>query len=196
MERPAGFSRTELIVATAIALAFFAVVGATVCFYIPQTLARNQMKGTLSNMKQLHLAASQMALDGETTKDPNLAWPGDLNGDFIRWRTELVPSYLGTNDLVKLFSAPGRIVRTGGLPSMSDSAVLIYAVRSNSPGNTVFLSTANFTNSPTGGTLDPDAQPYGKFGIVLMHRDGTGHILHARDAGKTNIIGAYAPLCQ
>ena len=68
-----AFTLIELLVVIAIigilaALALPAITGA---------LARGQMTQTLSNMRQLHLATQQMALDGTTTGDPALCWPGD-----------------------------------------------------------------------------------------------------------------------
>ena len=68
-----AFTLIELLVVISIigilaALALPALFGA---------LAKGQMTQTLSNMKQLHLATQQMALDGTTTGDATLSWPGD-----------------------------------------------------------------------------------------------------------------------
>ena len=80
-----AFTLIELLVVISIigilaALALPAITGA---------LARGQMTQTLSNMKQLHLATQQMALDGLTTGDANLCWPGDLRRpSFGNWANE------------------------------------------------------------------------------------------------------------
>lgn len=162
------------------------------------TLVKGQMTQTLSNMKQLHLATQSAALDGVTTDDKSLGWPGDTGGTFANWTSQLVPSYLGSNDFCKLLSAPGVIVRPGKIPtSMSQGAVLVYAVRSNSPPETVFLTTANFTNGPTGGSpLSNKAKPYGDKGFVIFQKGGDGKILLKNQTAETNRIGMYAPLLK
>lgn len=162
------------------------------------TLMKGQMTQTLSNMKQLHLATQSAALDGVTTDDKSLGWPGDTGGTFTNRTAQLVPSYLGSNDFCKLLSAPGVTVRPGKIPtSMSQGAVLVYAVSSNSPPETVFLTTANFTNGPTGGSpLGEKARPYGDKGFVIFQKGGDGKILLKNHTAETNRIGMYAPLLK
>lgn len=196
MHRSHGFSRTELIVAVVVGLALFTIVFMGLPLLMHDGGIRAQMSLTLSNMKQLHLATQQMALDGEFTKNPALGWPGDTGGSFTNWMRHLVPEYLSTNDVAHILSGPGKVLPKDRIPSANEGALLVYAVNTNSPGNTVFLSTANFTNSPTGGTLDPTAKPYGNKGFIIFHKAGDGAILQPRDAGNTNLIGSYAPLCH
>jgi hypothetical protein len=159
---------------------------------------KGQMIQTLSNMKQLHLATQSAALDGVTTDDKSLGWPGDTGGTFTNWTAQLVPSYLGPNDFCKLLSAPGVIVRPGKIPtSMSQGAVLVYAVSSNSLPETVFLTSANFTNGPNGGSpLGEKAKPYGNKGFVVFRKGGDGRILLKHQTAETNLIGSYAPLLK
>lgn len=156
------------------------------------------MTRSLSNMKQLHLATQQMALDGTTTGDTNLGWPGDTGGSFSYWTQTLVASnYLTTNDLAKLLSAPGKTLPSGMIPLTNDTAVLVYAVREGENGDVVFLSSGNFTNTPTGGSpLAASAKPYGNKGFVVFRKAGDGTILLPKQVGKTNIIGGYAPPCR
>ena len=191
-----AFTRVELIVAAIVLIALFAVVGTSLNSYLCSKLMADGFPAPLSNMKQLHLATQQMVLDGETTKDPTLSWPGDTGGTFTNWVRHLVPDYLTTNDFVKLLSAPGKITPPGKLPTKNDNGVLVYAVSSNSPGDTIFLSTANFINSPTGGALDPKAKPYGNKGFIIFHKAGDGAILLAKQATNRSLIGSYAPLCH
>ena len=159
------------------------------------TLTRAPGTQSLSNMKQLYLATQQMALDATTDGKAISGWPGNHGGSFTNWTHQLVPAYLSTNDLARLLSDPSHPLPADQLPSTNKNSILVYAVREDSAANTVFLSTANFTNTPTGGRLNPSAHPLGKT-FVLFHKDGSGSVRQARDVGKTNLIGSYAPLCH
>jgi type II secretory pathway pseudopilin PulG len=192
--RSTGLTWTEVLVALAIVTTLFVF-----CWIaMSRWMLGNQMKSTLSNMKQLHLAAEAMALDGRGTKDPSMAWPGDIGGTYADWVQKLVPEYLHTNDFCKLLSAPGKSVPLGKFPpAPSQSAVLIYAVSSNSAPVTVFLSTANFTNDPHGGLpLSSAAKPYGNGGFVVMCKGGDGAMLPARKAGDARSVGSFAPMLK
>lgn len=178
-----AFTLIELLVVISIigilaALALPALFGA---------LAKGQMTQTLSNMRQLHLATQQMALDGTTTGDDMLSWPGETNASWKRWATNLVPSYLSTNDFNKLLNAPG-ITRTAGTAPDDDTtkALNVYAVAENNPGDTIFLATANWTNY---SALTPDGRPYGDKGFVVFRKAGDGAILLKKQFNNTNIIG-------
>lgn len=190
-----GITITEVLVITVIGLVFL--------FYLARPavitgLSSGQMTQTLSNAKQLHLATQQMALDGEAEGKTNLGWPGDTGGTYSNWVHQLLAGpYLTTNDFRKLMSAPGVIPPAGIIPTKEQCALLAYAVRSNSSPETVFLTTANFTNTPSGG-LPPlkNSKPYGDKGFVVFRKGGDGAILRPRQAGQTNLIGGYAPLLQ
>jgi len=148
-------------------------------------------------MKQLHIATETMVVDGVLKGNPNLNWPGDTGGTFTNWVAQLVPAYLSTIDLHKLLSGPGIVAPER--PTMSESAILVYAVSEESPSNTVFLTTANFTNTPTGGVPpERSAKPYSDKGFVVMRKGGEGAIFNTKQAGPANahLIGAFAPLCQ
>ncbi len=161
---------------------------------------RGTMTQSLSNMKQLHLATQQMVLDGVTTGETNLGWPGDTGSSFARWTTSLVKNgCLTQQDLAKLLSAPGVRVSGDEIPVINRTAVLVYAVSTNSPSDAVFLSTANFTNTPAGGAPPlKSAKPYGAKGYAVFRKAGDGAILQSRQTGPqfTNIIGAFVPLCR
>jgi hypothetical protein len=80
---------------------------------------------------------------------------------------------------------------------MADTAVRVYAVTKDSPADAVLFTSANFTNTPTGGnTLDPSAKPYGKRGFVVFKKGGHGTNLLPKQVGKTNVIGSFVPLCR
>jgi hypothetical protein len=153
---------------------------------------------SLSNMKQLWLATKQMAQDGETSGNTNLGWPGDTGGSYTNWTAQIVKGgYLTTNDLRKMLSAAGCIVPPGRIPPMNETAVRVYAVTKDSPGDAVFLTSANFTNTPTGGeALNPSAKPYGKRAFVVFRKGGDGCVYLARQVGKTNLIGSFVPMCR
>ncbi len=105
--------------------------------------------------------------------------------------------YISTNYFNSLFSAPGKTVKSGKIPSISDTAIFAYAVSTNSDSNTVFLTSANVTNTPTGGTaLEPSAKPYGNKGFAVFRKGGDGAILLPKQVGNTNLIGTYAPILR
>jgi prepilin-type N-terminal cleavage/methylation domain-containing protein len=182
--RSSAFTLIELLVVISIigilaALALPALAGA---------LVRGQMTQTLSNMKQLHLASQQVALDGVTTGDTNLVWPGDqTTPSWGAWATNLVPAYLGTNDFNKLMSAPGVIRPSTQDPSTkAPNALNVYAIQESSSGNTVFLSTANWSNS---SALTTAGKPYADKGFVIFHKAGDGAILLKNQATNTTLTG-------
>lgn len=192
--RKTGFTLTELIVCLVIiAVLIFLAMPVTT-----GTPISGQKTQTLSNMKQLHLATQVMALDGITTGDTDLGWPGETGGTFSNWTCLLVQSnYLEQKDLCKLLSAPGIIVPTNAIPAMKDSAILVYSVSETNSGEAVLFTTANFTNTPHGGSqLDRRAKPYGDTGFVVFRRAGDGSILLPRQVGQTNVIGSFVPMCR
>lgn len=184
-----------------------ALVGLAICavlgMFAMNALARYGGCGrtsgfVLSSLKQLHSASQAMVHDGEVRTNVALGWPGDVRGTYKGWAESLVPAYLSTNDFCKLISAPGKIVNPGKFPSfMRESGVLVYGVTKQSPGETVFLSTANFTNSPNGGLrLDSKAKPFGNAYFIVIRKAGDGGFLWPRDIGKPNAVGFYAPLLE
>ena len=126
-----------------------------------------------------------------TTGDDTLSWPGETNStiapSWARWATNLVPSYLSTNDFNKLLNAPG-ITRAAGTgpENKSVKSLNVYAVAENHPGDTIFLASANWKNY---SALTPDGKPYGDKGFVVFRKAGDGGILLKKQFNNTNIIG-------
>lgn len=195
--KPPGSAKSAFTVLEAVITLVLIAVLIALTFPAMERPHGSRMIQSLSNLKQLHLATQQMALDGTTTGDTNIGWPGDMGGSFAHWAQTLVASnYLATNDLVKLLSGPGKTLPLNKIPLTNNNAALVYAVKEESEGNVVFLSSGNFTNTPTGGnSLEANAQPYGNKGFVVFRKAGDGAILLPRQTGDTNIIGGYAPLC-
>ena len=164
-----AFTLIELLVVISIigilaALALPALFGA---------LVKGQMTQTLSNMKQLHLATQTMALDGVTTGDATLGWPGDFS---------------------KLLSAAGfSRPNSTAVATKDPTAVNAYAVAENSGGDTVFLATANWSNNQA---LTPAGKPYGDKGFIVFRKAGDGAILLPKQYNNTNIIGTMTNALQ
>ncbi len=118
-----------------------------------------------------------------------------LGGSWGAWATNLVGgNYSSTNDFNKLISAPGVVPTADNPASPGKSGIIVYKVAENSEGATVFISSANFTNTTTGGTAPTKtAKPYGDKGYVVFRKAGDGAILQPRQTGAqyTNIIGAF-----
>ncbi len=189
MKRSSGFTLIELLVVISI----IAILASLALPAITGAMVRGQMTQTLSNMKQLHLASQQMALDATTTGDTNLGWPGDTGGSWAGWATNMVSgNYMSTNDFAKMISAPGVIVSGQGLNvgTPAKSAVIVYKVGESSEGGTVFLSSANYDyNSGAPGQLAADARPYGNKGFIVYRKAGDGTIFQARQYNQTNLVG-------
>jgi len=180
-KRSLAFTLIELLVVISI----IGILAALALPAITSALIKGQMTQSLSNMKQLHLASQQAALDATTTGDASIVgWPG--SNSFTTWATNLVPNYLGTNDFCKLLSAAGKITPPGTVPTANNNAIVVYQVAEESPGDMVFLSTANWTNNTV---LGADAKPYGNKGFVVFRKAGDGAILLPKQYGSTNVIG-------
>lgn len=164
----------------------------------PHLRSAHPYQRTLSAMKEIHLASQRMALDATTTGKTNIGWPGDIGGTFAHWAAQLVQGgYATTDEFCRWMSAPGITAEPSQFPALPHRAILVYAIREDSDGSTVYLTSANFTNTPTGGLpLSKDAKPYGDQAFLIFRKAGDGAVLQPTQVGKTNLIGRYVPLCQ
>jgi prepilin-type N-terminal cleavage/methylation domain-containing protein len=183
----AAFTLIELLVVIAIiaTIAAFAVPALT------SALTRGQMTGTLNSARQLYLAGYQMALDGSTNSDPNLAWPGDYPSGVTKLQDycqKLVQNdYLKPSDLAKILSAPGATCTatssgTGTSTTVTlsgNSGVKVYPITSADASNAIFAVTSNYTyNTALTGT----SSPYGDKGFVVIRKGGDAAVLRSNNA--------------
>ncbi len=197
MKKTLGFTLIELLVVISI----IAILASLALPAITGALARGQMTQTLSNMKQLHLVTQQMALDATTTGDTNIGWPGDIpSPSWAAWATNVVGGYMGTNDFMKMVSAPGITAPANTSPAglqpgqRNGRAIILYNVSETNDSAAVLFTSANFTNSASGGTRPvATAIPYGDKGFIVFRKGGDGSILQARQTGSTftNVIGTF-----
>jgi prepilin-type N-terminal cleavage/methylation domain-containing protein len=181
-----AFTLIELLVVISIiailaSLAIPAVTGA---------LSRGQLTGSLNNARQLAILTQQVALDAFTTGDTNApGWPGESS--FTKWAGDLTRAGLSSNELVKLFQAPGKMASS--LDSAQNVAFNIYGVQDNNAGDTIFITTANW-NATAPGPLTQESQPYGDKGFVVVRKGGDGSVYRKEQAtnpisffGNTNV---------
>jgi prepilin-type N-terminal cleavage/methylation domain-containing protein len=185
-----AFTLIELLVVIAIiaTIATFAVPALT------NALTRGQMTGTMNNARQLYLAGYQMALDGTTNSDANLAWPGDYASGVTTlkdYAQKLVQNdYLKASDFAKLLSAPGTSCTatssgTGSAATVTltgKSGLKVYPVTSADASNVIFTVTSNYVYDTDLVTTDV---PYGDKGFVIVRKGGDASVLRRNNAKAT-----------
>jgi prepilin-type N-terminal cleavage/methylation domain-containing protein len=189
-----GFTLIELLVVISIiailaALAIPAVTGA---------LTRGQLTGSLNNARQLHIATQTMAIDAFQTGE-GAGWPGDnaIGGNWDTYLTELTEGrYLTPSDLRKICSAPGVQQPAGSDAFPTVSGLAVFAVTDSSPSDSIFASTANWTDFQE---LAPSAVPFGDKGFVIFRKGGDGSVYQSRQAtnqilGNSELATQIAPL--
>jgi prepilin-type N-terminal cleavage/methylation domain-containing protein len=177
-----AFTLIELLVVISI----IAILAGLALPAITGALSRGQLTQSMSNSRQLHLATSQMALDGLTTGDTNLGWPGDLNGTWGGWKDALINNnYMTAADFAKMMSAPGVPVSTNNLGTSADKGLKVYNIGENAASTTVFITTANYVY---GNPLNRNAKPFGDKGFVVFRRGGDGAIYQKNQATNSSVL--------
>lgn len=190
-----GFTLIELLVVIAIiaTIAAFAVPALT------SALTRGQMTGTMNSARQLYLAGYQMALDGTTNSDANLAWPGDYTAGTLTklqdYCTKLAQNdYLKASDFAKLLSAPGASCTATSSGSGSTATVTlagtsglkVYPVTSADASNVIFVVTSNYTYDKDFTSPPNPANPYGDKGFVVVRKGGDASVLRKNNAAAVS----------
>lgn len=192
-----AFTLIELLVVISI----IAILASLALPAITGALARGQMSQSLSNMKQLHLVAQQIALDGQTAGDATLAWPGDLPGtkSWAVWAGIVTNGYMTSADLAKMCSAPSVTANSNSIVANSTAgsnrAVLLYGVSDTNDSAAILFTTSNFTNIATPVVPVAAGKPYGTKGFVVFRKGGDGSVLQNNQATNTNFVGG-ATVCS
>jgi type II secretory pathway pseudopilin PulG len=168
-----AFTRIELVVA----LAVVAVILFLAWPAFKNALAKRDLTRTMTNGRELYLAAFRMATDGAAKSDANLAWPGDYPvNSLAEYAGKLVEKdYAKPADLQRMLSAPGAdcVVTSSGSPLATTltgkSALKIYKVKRSDPSNTIFAASCNYIYDTE---LDANVKPFGDVGFVVVRKSG------------------------
>jgi prepilin-type N-terminal cleavage/methylation domain-containing protein len=194
IKRLTAFTLIELLVVISI----IAILASLALPAITGALVRGQMTQSVSNMKQLHLVAQQIALDGSTSGDTNLGWPGDLpTKSWAAWAGIVTNGYMTVAELAKMCSAPPITASSNTVVSSTAGttrAVIAYQVSETNDSAVVIFSSSNFTNQATPTAPTSEGKPFGSKGFVVFRKSGDGGILQASQATNTNVIGGAATI--
>jgi len=192
-----AFTLIELLVVISI----IAILAALAIPSITGALTRGQQTQTLANMRQLFTSTTSMIIDAGSTGDTNIGYPGDLpNPTWAGYVSNMVPQYMGTNDMAKYLSAPGISVPTNAdfatlTPGTAKNgrAIILYKVMSTNSGIAVMFTSSNFTNAQSLTTpLSPDALPYGDKGFIVYRKDNTCNIFQKAQSTNVGLVGEFA----
>jgi prepilin-type N-terminal cleavage/methylation domain-containing protein len=188
-----AFTLIELLVVISI----IAILASLAVPAVTGALTRGQLTGSLNNARQLQIATQTMALDAFTAGE-GTGWPGDTEASWSDFCQDLVDGkYLTESDLRKIASAPGIQIAPNDFPP-SKSGLQVYAVRENDPGDSIFVSTYNWTGF---NELSSTAVPFGDRGFVIFRKGGDGNVYQARQAtseslGNSTLASGIAPSPQ
>jgi len=169
----AAFSKIELIVIIAIVAVVVVLAWPT----IHNALIKRDLTRTMTNARELYFVAFRMATDGAAKFDSNRAWPGDYPvTSLAEYSNKFIQNgYLKPADVERLLSAPEATCSAtmSGPPATlllsGKSALKLYKVKASDPSNTIFAASANYVYDTP---LDPNTDPFGDAGFVVVRKSG------------------------
>ncbi len=158
-----GFTLIELLVVISI----IALLAALALPALSNLQTHAQMTQTLSNGRQLQIATQSLTSDNLIAGGP-YNWTSSnsvsLPGGVTAFKELLISgNYLTEKDIARLFKAPG-----------TSNAWKVYSVCDADPDDSILFATANF-DAPNSPPLN--VPPFGKKGVVLIHKGGNSVIL-------------------
>jgi prepilin-type N-terminal cleavage/methylation domain-containing protein len=187
LKRLRAFTLIELLVVISI----IAILASLALPAMSNAVNAAKMIQSVSNGKQIYIAAQQAALDAAQMGTSTITWPGDMTSaagtasvpsTSVNYITDLVTNgYMRTGDL--------RILSTVGYPALISTNITdlkaanngwnFGAVSDSDDSTAVFAYTKNLVPSNTtaggttlGGTLDMTNKGYKDIGFIIVHKGG------------------------